>query len=859
MKTRKTFVLIVGGGPTGVTAGLYLQKFKIPHILIEKEKILKRIPRAHYYNSQTMEAWRNLGHLDTCFYNETENIHMWKSFSYCLNLNIDKILGTYNNFYSKYLFKDTYYEDISPSKVTHLSQYKVLAILYNYYIRTVKNNPQYTRPLISNLKLKFSSYRIITHLLKNRKEMKEATQMKQKENEENTENLETDVFLRFCGYDPSELLIGYEYDRFLEWEDLNKTPAKNSNNSFLKNDEENPSVVITQVKNAFTGEKEIIISNYVFVADGGRSSIKRDLNINDEKKRWYMKFVNIHFHSKHLSYLIKKNPSMLYFIFNEYIGVLVIHDFKEGEGVLHLPYVSDRELDLYDNRTYCLNVLEKIIGSALNDIQIHDIYKWTMKSSIASTFVENKSNRIILLGDAAHKLPPSGGFGLNLGICEVLNIVWKIGRIFHLKRNKYINSVQELPKLFNSKETREEKNHYANNRKTSLDAVDTINAMDTLNHPFHTLLSNTEKKQIQNLIESYNIERKLVTEYTVDCAVKNYEKGSKIPSILGYEYKYMQLLQKWKVDSFIKKSSVFYYFMKNAKKLLNAMNNVPYIFENKQKQIEEMFLNPSNLLTLLYPGVDFGYAYVNTVSSSNETEENEFNENDTVSKKNDRKSIVFEKEKDKTPRLKVCKNIHEGDIIPSIIGSKLFHCIIYSFHQNSVYKLSTVDLPMLNNGFFSYLILLFDYSFLNDVLSYLCCKKMQKGKYKICLWDSNIIVDIKGETLHISRGDFENENEKSTTNSTNVKVVKINMRPFLEKEEISLGDISKVEAMKVLPASNFDVQLVFSSNLIKEFFLETLNLKSKSSFVIVRPDKHIIAVGDRDTLSQIEEIDKVYI
>lgn len=868
-KTRKTFVLIVGGGPTGITAGLYLQKFGIPHILIEKDKILKKIPKAHYYNNQTMEVWRNICHIDKCVLNETENIHMWKNFNYCLNLNSDKIIGTYDNFYDKYNFKNTYYEDISPSKVTHLSQYKILTILYNFYVKCVKGDSKIIRPFISSSRLKFSSYRIIRQLLRTeneteietkaearvdtKKETKKEKEIREDGKEKGNEtHFSKDPFLRFCGYDCSELLLGYEYESFLKWEDLNKNYEKKPS-SMKQEDDSN--FVITQVKNGNTGEKEIIISNYVFVAEGGKSSIKRDLNINDEKAKTYMKFTNIHFHSKQLSYLIRNNPAMLYFIFNEYIGVLVIHNFKEGEGVVHIPYISEKEVSLYADRTLCLKVLEKLLGVCLSDIQIHDIYKWTMNSSIASTFVDKRSNRIILLGDAAHKLPPSGGFGLNLGIGEVLNVIWKIGRIFQLKRNNFLN----LQNKNKSTTMDVVKNNAVEQKTTNVHTIHFSNTLNEMNHVFSTLVNSNEKVQIRNFIDSYNVERKLVTEYTIDCAVRNYEKGNNVPRILGYEYNYIHFLKKWNMDRFAKHSTIFYYLFKSARQFLSIINNVPYILESRKKEIQQLFQNPSDLLTLLYPGVDLGYAYIDTIKETTRTDTHVKN----VKKSDMNKESIFVKDKgDRVSRLKICEDVYATDMIPTITGSKMPHFIIYSFNKNSVYKLSTVDLPMINNLSFSYLILLFDYNVLKDVLVYLSKKKIKKDQFKICLWDSQIRIEPKGTELEITRDDRNDEKDKNknTSNGVNdMNTVKIKNGPFVyQQKTLILGDISKLKGIE-LPVSNFEVSLVFSSKLIQDLFFETMHLKTNKYFVITRPDKHIISVGDENLLNQIEEIANVYI
>ena len=39
--------------------------------------------------------------------------------------------------------------------------------------------------------------------------------------------------------------------------------------------------------------------------------------------------------------------------------------------------------------------------------------------------------RVFLAGDAAHRLPPTGGFGMNTGIQDVHNLAWKLAMVIN--------------------------------------------------------------------------------------------------------------------------------------------------------------------------------------------------------------------------------------------------------------------------------------------------------------------------------------------------------------------------------------------------------------------------------------------
>ncbi|CRH02491.1 FAD-dependent monooxygenase, putative [Plasmodium relictum] len=959
MKVRKTFALIIGGGPTGVTTGLYLQKYKIPHILIEKDKYIEKIPKAHYYNNQTMEAWRSISHLDKCFLNETENLNLWRNFQYCTNIRKDNCVGYYDNFINKYTYKNTYYEDISPSKVTHLSQYKLLGILYSYYFNKIKCDKRKKNEFLKNIHLKLSTHRCLKNIFKTC-ELDESEYDNVVDKEKGEEK-----FYNFHSYDYSELLIGYEYVNFLNIRELidlykynrveyNKNEYKNindieneiyMNNYDCNNDMHNlekhmnpPNYIITKIKNLNNNKEEIVLSNYVFVSEGGKSKIKKSLSINDENKEEYMKFVNIHFSSKYLSNLIKYNPSMLYFIFNEYIGVLVCHNYRKGEVVLHIPYITEKEKEVYCDKSNCIQIINKLIGFPLYDIKIYNIYKWKMHSSIASTFVDKKTKRIILLGDSAHKLPPSGGFGLNLGIGDVINITWKIIRIFNLKKKSFLDNIEKIKELKNL------------SRKNTNNLSYIINEITKMNFSMN-IMSTEEKKKIDNYINSYNIERKLVANFTIYNAVKNYEKGNNIPNALGYNNNFLIRLINNCNNNVVQNSVLFYYLFKNAKKFLNIFNNIPYIFQYNQKKIENLFKNQENVLTLLYPGVDFCYSYIDTIDEINEekiykksscfnknnikskihneikiknsigniqkeeeqniqnfhnnniNEENSYdllNKNnldnlsfeseknikykDNINNNNDHFTFeniqsctaeknknqnncfnytndfqdknIFEEKKERVPKLKVSKNIYEYEI-PSVNGSKIPHFNLYTFDQNRIYKLSTVDLPIFNNTNLSILVILFDNIILNNLIDYLSVHNISQDKFSLCIWDSDVLIykSNKGESINIIKKEDIKKIDKTIYSN---KIVVSDNFLLNQKKKYHMGDASKIKHIQ-MNATNYNVSYVFTSKIIKDMFLNVLNLKSKDSYVILRPDRHIISAGDHDLFDCIKLINKIYI
>jgi 2,4-dichlorophenol 6-monooxygenase len=94
------------------------------------------------------------------------------------------------------------------------------------------------------------------------------------------------------------------------------------------------------------------------------------------------------------------------------------------EWVIHLQYLVGDPRAASDEAV--LADLRAGLGIPDLAMQIHKISRWTVDAVVASSFREG---RVFLVGDAAHRHPPTGGLGLTSAIHDVHNLCWKLAAV----------------------------------------------------------------------------------------------------------------------------------------------------------------------------------------------------------------------------------------------------------------------------------------------------------------------------------------------------------------------------------------------------------------------------------------------
>ncbi len=167
-------------------------------------------------------------------------------------------------------------------------------------------------------------------------------------------------------------------------------------------------------------------ARYVIAADGARSRVREALGVAMHGVAALYRSVNVLMHAD-LTPWVAHRPAALYFI--EQPGLratfLTINGANRWGFLINLPIEASVE-EYTPER--CAEVIRQSAGVPDLPVEILGVDPWVAAAQVASTY---RRGHVFLAGDAAHHMPPTGGFGLNTGVGDVHNLAWKLAAVFH--------------------------------------------------------------------------------------------------------------------------------------------------------------------------------------------------------------------------------------------------------------------------------------------------------------------------------------------------------------------------------------------------------------------------------------------
>jgi len=180
-----------------------------------------------------------------------------------------------------------------------------------------------------------------------------------------------------------------------------------------------PAGVTAELTDRRDGTRRVVRAEYLIAADGANSSIREALGIGMTGHDISAE-VNVLFEAD-LSRALGAKRAILYRLHNQWLphGGL----FRNVGGGRWTMFTRDTG-DARPPRI--AEIIRGCAGDPDLDVEILASGAWRKAAMVADRF---RAGRVFLAGDAAHRLTPAGGLGLNTGIQGAHNLAWKLAAV----------------------------------------------------------------------------------------------------------------------------------------------------------------------------------------------------------------------------------------------------------------------------------------------------------------------------------------------------------------------------------------------------------------------------------------------
>jgi 2-polyprenyl-6-methoxyphenol hydroxylase-like FAD-dependent oxidoreductase len=197
--------------------------------------------------------------------------------------------------------------------------------------------------------------------------------------------------------------------------------------------------VTAVVRDLESGAESSVRARYVIAADGNRSPVRERLGIGMRGHGLLSHSITIYFRAlADLGPLLRDRNQGVHYVTNPLMrgffrldrsgnaGFLVVNlvgDTSRPEIVAAFPSAPWANVAEGITEQRALELLRAAIGVPGIPVVIENIATWRAEANCADRFADG---RVFLAGDAAHVVPPNGGYGGNTGVQDAHNLAWKL-------------------------------------------------------------------------------------------------------------------------------------------------------------------------------------------------------------------------------------------------------------------------------------------------------------------------------------------------------------------------------------------------------------------------------------------------
>lgn len=190
------------------------------------------------------------------------------------------------------------------------------------------------------------------------------------------------------------------------------------------------------VQDHITKHRFKIRAKYVFGADGGRSHVARSLGFNFSTTPGGARACNVLIRADLGQLLPEKKQAGIHWLTQperkNFAGVVahlrVVRPWNEWVVVAFGPGGTNPFDGFTVKSPEIVDFVRELVGDHTIDVKVLQIDPWTVRESVADQF-SNSDNSVFLVGDAAHRHPPTFGLGSNTCIQDAYNLAWKVAYV----------------------------------------------------------------------------------------------------------------------------------------------------------------------------------------------------------------------------------------------------------------------------------------------------------------------------------------------------------------------------------------------------------------------------------------------
>ncbi len=175
--------------------------------------------------------------------------------------------------------------------------------------------------------------------------------------------------------------------------------------------------VVADIVEVATGRRDSIPADYLVGCDGANSVVRNGLGISLAGRGTLGNASGLYFRAPALDARLGRRPGVMYWVLAPGIGG-VIYTINGGDEWVFNRYLAPGETASGEP----IALIRRAVGADIA-VELLSAQNWLPRQLVAESY---GTQRCFLAGDACHLFVPTGGFGMNTGIGDAVDLAWKI-------------------------------------------------------------------------------------------------------------------------------------------------------------------------------------------------------------------------------------------------------------------------------------------------------------------------------------------------------------------------------------------------------------------------------------------------